>query len=296
MDWNDVDAFCCVLEHGGFTAAAKALARPKSSISASVARLESELGARLLQRTTRRVRATEAGESLYQDAAPMFQRLREVRSNAAARGNAVAGTLRIAAPYEFGAHHLGTVACSMLARYPDLRIDLDVEHGRVDPLDRSYDIVFSYFDGALPDSGRVARTVFSLKRGIFAAPALLERYPKVRTPQDLAELPAIASPADAEWTFGDAKGNTHSVPVRARMRSPNADVRRRATLEGLGVSRIVLTFCEEHVRRRRLQALLPDYTCAPLRIYALLPGRRLLPPKVRMFLELLGASTPSESV
>ena len=293
MDWNDFDAFCCVIEHGGFTAAAKALARPKSSISASVSRLEAQLGARLLQRTTRRIRATEAGESLYQDAAPMFQRLREVRSNAAARGNAVAGTLRIAAPYEFGAHHLGTVACTMLARYPDLRVDLDVEHGRVDPLDRSYDIVFSYFDGDLSDSGRVARNVFSLKRGIFAAPGFLEKYPKVKTPQDLAELPAIAAPADAEWSFSDAKGNATSVPVRARMRSPNADVRRRATIDGLGVSRIVLTFCEEQVRDGRLKPLLADYTCAPLRIHALLPGRRLVPPKVRVFLNLLNSGSGS---
>jgi len=296
MDWNDVDAFCCVLEHGGFTAAAKALARPKSSISASVSRLEGELGARLLQRTTRRVRATEAGESLYQDAAPMFQRLREVRANAAARGNTVAGRLRIAAPYEFGAHHLGAVACEMLARYPDLRIDIDVEHGRIDPLDRSYDIVFSYFDGDLPDSGRIARNVFSLARGVFAAPALLEKYPKVKTPQDLAELPAIATPMDAEWSFTDAEGRVHSVPLRPRMRSPNADVRRRATLEGLGVSRIVLTFCEEHVRRKRLQPLLADYVCAPLRIHALLPGRRLVPAKVRIFLDLLSAGTPPENV
>jgi DNA-binding transcriptional LysR family regulator len=293
MDWNDVEAFCCVIEHGGFTAAAKALTRPKSSISASVSRLEAQLGAQLLQRTTRRIRATEAGESLYQDAAPMFQRLREVRSNAAARGNAVAGTLRIAAPYEFGAHHLGAVACAMLARYRDLRIDIDVEHGRIDPLDRSYDIVFSYFEGDLPDSGRVARSVFSLKRGIFASPALLEKYPKVKTPQDLAELPAIAAPADAEWSFTDSK-SAYSVPIRPRMRSPNADVRRRATLEGLGVSRIVLTFCEEHVRDRRLQPLLADYTCAPLRIHALLPGRRLVPPKVRVFLDLLEQKSGSE--
>lgn len=293
MDWNDVDAFCCVIEHGGFTAAAKALARPKSSISASVSRLEAQLGAQLLQRTTRRIRATEAGESLYQDAAPMFQRLREVRSNAAARGNAVAGTLRIAAPYEFGAHHLGAVACAMLARYRDLRIDIDVEHGRIDPLDRSYDIVFSYYDGDLPGSGRVARRVFELRRGIFASPEFLQKYSKVKTPADLAELPAIASPADAEWTFTDAKGS-YSVPVRARMRSPNADVRRRATLEGLGVSRIVLTFCEAHVREGRLRPLLTDYVCAPLRIYALLPGRRLVPPKVRTFLGLLEAKSGSE--
>ena len=289
MDWNDFDAFCCVIERGGFTAAAKALGRPKSSVSASVSRLEAELGARLLQRTTRRVRATEAGESLYQDAGPMFQRLREVRSNAAARGNAVVGNLRIAAPYEFGAHHLGAVACAMLARYRDLRIDIDVEHGRIDPLDRSYDIVFSYFDGGLPDSGRVARNVFSLKRGIFAAPALLEKYPKVRTPQDLAELPAIASPADAEWSFV-ARGATQSVPVRPRMRSPNADVRRRATLEGLGVSRIVYTFCQDMVRDGHLVELLTDHVCAPLLIHALLPGRRLMPPKVRVFLDMLAAT------
>ncbi len=287
MDWNDVDAFCCVIEYGGFTAAAKAMSRPKSSVSASVARLEAELGARLLQRTTRRVRPTEAGESLYQDSAAMFQRLRDVRANAMARGKAVTGTLRVAAPYEFGAHHLGAVACRMLARYPELRIDIDVEHGRVDPLDRSYDIVFSYFDDDRPDSGRAARRVFELKRGIFAAPALLARHPRVAAPQDLAELPAIASPADAEWSFTDAKGNAVSVPVRPRMRSPNADVRRRATLEGLGVSRIVYTFCKDMVDDGRLKELLTDYVCSPLRIYALLPGRRLMPPKVRVFLELL---------
>src|SRR3954466_8669004 len=166
MDWNDVDAFCCVIERGGFTAAAEALGRPKSSVSASVSRLEAQLGVRLLQRTTRRVRATEAGESLYQDSAPMFHRLREVRSNAAARGNAVVGTLRIAAPYEFGAHHLGAVACAMLGKYPDLRVDLDVDYGRVDPLDRRYDIVFSMFDES-PDSARVARRTYSIPRGLF---------------------------------------------------------------------------------------------------------------------------------
>lgn len=289
MDWNDVEAFCAVLEHGGFTAAGVALGRPKSSVSASVSRLEVQLGTRLLQRTTRRVRATEAGESLYQDAAPMFHRLREVRANAAARGNAVAGTLRIAAPYEFGAHHLGAVACTMLARYTDLRIDIDVEHGRIDPLDRSYDIVFSYFSADPPDSGRMARGVFSLKRGIFASPRFLSRNRQPRSPEDLAELPAIAAPADAEWSFTDGKGHSHSVPIRPRMRSPNADVRRRATLEGLGVSRIVYSFCQDMVADGRLREILPNYTCAPLLIHTLLPGRRLLPPKVRTFLNTLGA-------
>src|SRR6185436_18350866 len=144
---------------------------------------EAELGVRLLQRTTRSVRPTEAGESLYQDAHAMFQRLREVRADAMARGKAVAGTLRIAAPYEFGAHHLGEVACAMLARYPDLRIDLDVDYARLDPLNRSYDIVFSMFDAGPPGSGHEARQAFEIPRGVFAAPALLERYRSIREPQ-----------------------------------------------------------------------------------------------------------------
>jgi DNA-binding transcriptional LysR family regulator len=291
MDWNDVEAFCCVIERGGFTAAAKVLGRPKSSLSASVARLETELGARLLQRTTRRVRPTEAGESLYQDTGAVFQRLREIRMDAMARGKAVGGTLRIAAPYEFGAHHLGAVACAMLGRYPDLRIDLDVEYGRVDPLDRRYDIVFSQFEEH-PDSGRVARHTYSVKRGLYAAPALLERSRPVRTPEDLAELPAIASTSDAEWAFTGADGVERQVPVRARLRSVNADVRRRATLDGLGVSRIVRTFCASEVKEKKLVEVLPDYACAPLRFHALLPGRRLMPPKVRVFLETLGATFP----
>jgi DNA-binding transcriptional LysR family regulator len=291
MDWNDVEAFCCVIERGGFTAAAKALGRPKSSLSASVSRLETELGARLLQRTTRRVRPTEAGESLYQDTGAVFQRLREIRMDAMARGRVVGGTLRIAAPYEFGAHHLGAVACAMLGRYPDLRIDLDVEYGRVDPLDRRYDIVFSQFEEP-PDSGRVARHTYSVKRGLFAAPSLLERAHALRVPDDLADLPAIASTTDAEWAFTGADGAEHRVPVRARLRSVNADVRRRATVEGLGISRIVRTFCAAEVKQGKLVELLPDFTCAPLRFHALLPGRRLMPPKVRVFLETLGATFP----
>ena len=286
MDWNDVEAFCCVIERGGFTAAAKAMERPKSSISASVARLESELGARLLQRTTRRVRPTEAGESLYQDAGAMFQRLREIRIDALARGKNVGGTLRIAAPYEFGAHHLGAVACAMLAKYPDLRVDLDVDYGRVDPLDRRYDIVFSMF-GEAPDSGRVAHRSYPIARGLYAAPELLERCRPVRAPEDLADLPAIASTVDAEWTFLDSENKEHRVPIRPRMRSVNADVRRRATLAGLGVSRIVRTFCAPEVKAGSLVELLPGYVCAPLVFYALLPGRRLMPPKVRVFLESL---------
>jgi len=290
MDWDDVDAFCRVIELGGFSAAARAMGRPKSSVSAAVARLEAQVGARLLQRTTRTVRTTDAGQALYRDVAPHFQRLRELRVDAMALGQSVAGTLRLAAPYEFGAHHLGPVIAGMLARYPDLHVELDVEHARIDPLERRYDIVFSMFDDALPDSGRVARRIFSLPRGVFASPRLLERHGNPRRPEDLARLPALASVSDVEWSFADAKGGSVTVPIRPRLRSANADVRRQAALAGLGAARVTASFCAGLVRDGRLVSLLPEWSCAPLLLYALLPSGRRLPAKVRVFLDSLAKS------
>ena len=293
MNWDDVDAFCHVIEHGGFSAAARAMNRPKSSVSVSIARLEAQISVRLLQRTTRRVSPTEAGMSLYHDVGPAFRRLREVQVEAMGLGNTVAGTLRIAAPYEFGAHHVGPVASAMLERYPDLRIDIEVEHARIDPMDRRYDVVFSYYDDETPDERAIARRVFSLARGVYAAPGLLARHPPLQSPQDLATMPVLASLDETRWSFGDSGGALTRVAIEPRMRSSNAEVRRQAAIAGRGVARLTSSFCREALRHGHLRALLPDHPCTPLRIYALLPGRRLMPLKVKLLLDALDASASS---
>jgi DNA-binding transcriptional LysR family regulator len=257
MNWDDFDAFCQVVEHGGFTAAARALDRPKSSLSASVARLEEQLGTRLLERTTRSLRLTEAGEALYRDISKPFSQLRELAVDAVAKGTQVQGTLRIAAPYEFGAHHLAEVACRLMARHPQLKVHIDVEHSRV---------------------------------ALFASPELLARHPGLAAPEDLNGLPLLAGADDADWEFTAAGGDTAKVEVRnPRLRSGNAGIRLEAAIAGLGVARITATFCAAAVRQGRLVVLLPEWRCAPLRIYALLPGRRLMPAKVREFMDTLEA-------
>ena len=289
MNWDDYDVFCHVIEQGGFSAAARAMDRPKSTVSGSIARLEVELGARLLERTTRQVRLTEAGETLYHGIGPLFTGLREARTDALAQGEVVAGTLRIASPYEFGANHLGPVACSLMARYPQLKVRIDVEHEAINPLERRYDIAFAMLDAGLPASSMVQRRMFSLERGVFASPELLARHGEPATPQELAVLPLLCGSADAKWTFTDADGATSMVPTPLpRLNSGNADVRLQASVAGLGVARITATFCAQAVREGRLRRLLPDYICEPLRVYALLPGKRLMPAKVRMFLDALG--------
>jgi DNA-binding transcriptional LysR family regulator len=295
MEWDDYDVFCHVIDHGSFTAAARVLGRPKSSVSAAVAKLEARLKVRLIERTTRRLRPTEAGEALHRELTPLFGHLREVASEARARGSTIGGTLRIAAPYEFGAHHLGAVACKLLAAHPGLEIDIAVEHAPVNLFDQKYDIVFAMADKELAVTGRpaggVMRRMISLERGVFAAPALIAACGQAAKPADLARLPLLAAPSDAEWIFTDRRGGETVVPiVEPRLRSSNAGIRLQAALAGLGVARITATYCEPAVRSGQLIRLLPGVVCAPLRVYALLPARRLMPAKVRLFIDTLAAA------
>jgi DNA-binding transcriptional LysR family regulator len=288
MNWEDLDIFCHVIDHGSFSGAARVLRRPKSSVSASVARLEARLGTRLIERTTRRLRLTEPGESLYREMSPLFGHLREALGNAAAMGETVSGRLRIAAPYEFGAHHLGAVACSMLTDHPELEVDIDVEHQPVNLFDQQYDIVFTMVDRELPSTSGAVRRVFSLERGLFCSPPFFEAVERPQSPYDLKSLPLLAAASDTVWDFTDSAGGRLSVPVVApRLRSSNAGIRLQAAIEGLGVARITSTFCEPAVAEGRLVRLLEDFECAPLRVYALLPARRLMPVKVRIFLDTL---------
>ncbi|KQT12268.1 LysR family transcriptional regulator [Ramlibacter sp. Leaf400] len=294
MNWDDFDAFCQVVEHGGFTAAARALDRPKSSLSASVARLEEQLSARLLERTTRRLRLTDAGESLYRDISKPFAQLRELAVDAVAKGAQVQGTLRVAAPYEFGAHHLASVTCRLLAQHPQLKVQVDVEHARVALFERHYDIVFSAIEHSFAPSTVVAKRVYSLERGLFASPELMVRHPEFAAPEDLNALPLLAGGEDTTWSFAGPDGSADVEVRNPPLRSGNAEVRMRAAMAGLGVARITATFCAQAVAQGRLVRLLPQWECAPLRIYALLPGRRLVPAKVRAFLDGLEEEAASQ--
>src|SRR3954468_877879 len=196
MNWDDFDAFCQVVDHGGFTAAARALDRPKSSLSTSVARLEGELGTRLLERTTRQLRLTDAGESLYRDISKPFAQLRERAVDALAQGAAVQGTLRVAAPYEFGAHHLASVACRLMQEHPQLKVHIDVEHARVALFERHCDLAFSAIEHNFAPATVVTRRVYSLDRSLFASPRLLASQAPLSHPEELAALPLLAGAED----------------------------------------------------------------------------------------------------
>jgi len=288
MDWRDWELFCEVVEHGGFSAAARVLGHPKSSLSAAVQRLEGQLGLRLIERTTRHLRLTDAGEKIYRRVQPLFIALHETKTEALAMSSAVAGTLRIKSPYEFGAHHAGPVACDLMARYPDLTIRIDVEHEIVNPIAENYDIVFAMLEAPLPSAGIVIRRVFSLERGLFAAPALLERHGEPHSLEELAKLPLLAGPNDTAWTISPPGGKAENLSgEKARLVSSNAHIRLQAALAGHGVLRVTASFTRAAVETGSLKRLLPDHLCEPLSVHALLPTRQFVPARVRCFLDAL---------
>ena len=290
MDWRDWELFCEVVQHGGFSAAARVLGHPKSSLSAAVQRLESNLGLRLIERTTRHLRLTDAGATIYQRVKPLFAALHDTHGEAMAMSSVIAGTLRIKSPYEFGAHHAGPVACELMGRYPDLVVRIDVEHEFVSPVAENYDIVLAMLEAQLPSTGIVIRRVASLERGLFAAPALLERLGEPRTLEDLAKFPLLVGPSDTPWALTTPAGvSEHLAVANARLVSSNADIRLQAALAGHGVLRVTASYTKAAVEAGLLRRLLPDHVCEPLNVHALLPARQFVPAKVRCFLDALEA-------
>ena len=159
-----------------------------------------------------------------------------------------------------------------MARHPDLTIRIDVEHEIVNPVAENYDIVFAMLETPLPSTGIVIRRMFTVERGLFAAPSLMERHGEPRTLEDLAKLPLLAGPSDAAWPITPPGGKAEHLSVeKARLVSSNAHIRLQAALAGHGVLRVTASFTRAAVEAGSLKRLVPDHVCEPLSVHALLP-------------------------
>lgn len=287
---SDLRDFCHVVDFCGFAAASRATGRPKSSLSLSVKRLENRLQVRLLDRSTRRrLHLTERGQEFYEEVNGLLAQISEAVEQVKLRSNQITGTLHIAAPYEFGAHHVTPAALRLMALNPRLRVQLDVRYAPPQRLfDDGYDIVFVMASGTLPDSDLVSCRSFSLKRGLFVSPEVIRMTGPLDSLQALANAPCITAPGETHWQFLPAPGQAVGFPIpTCRTVSSNAEMRKQAAIAGLGVARITATFCEDAVQNGTLLRILPNVPCEPLRVYGLIPTKRFVSTKVKAFLKLL---------
>jgi DNA-binding transcriptional LysR family regulator len=279
--------FARIVEAGSFTAAARGLGLSKPAVSKQLARLEARLGARLLNRTTRRLSLTEAGRLFHQRCVRLLADAAAAEQAVAELAEAPRGTLRIGAPMSFGQLHLAPAIAPFLARYPELRIDLSLDDRVVDLVGEGHDLAIRIAE--LPPSRLVGRRLAINRRVVCAAPAYLQAHGVPRQPRELAQHQCLnysylASGDD--WRFRGPAG-AESVRVAARFTANNGDVLRQAAVDGMGIILSPSFLVGDDLRSGRLVALLDGWQAADTGIWALYPQARQLPRKVRALVDFL---------
>ena len=281
--------FAKVVEANSFSEAARRLGQSKSAISKQVAGLEDRLGARLLNRTTRRLSVTEVGAALYERCARIAAEVEAAEQVVTHLHAAPRGTLRVNAPMSFGHLHLAPAIPAFLDRYPEVAIDLTLNDRFVDLVDEGFDLAIRV--ARLNDSSLVARKLAPERVVVCAAPSYVARRGAPQAPADLTAHDCIVyaqpSPQD-QWSFVDREGRRSAVAVRGRLQANNGDAIRAALLAGAGVGRLPTFLVGADICEGRLVRLLPEYDSVfEGGVYAIYPHSRHLSPKVRAFVDFL---------
>jgi DNA-binding transcriptional LysR family regulator len=297
-DLNSLQFFVQVARTRSFTHAARHLRVPKSSVSRAVRRLESRLGVRLIERTTRSVALTEAGE-LYLD---RCNHVLDAAEQADLAVNALLanprGQLRVGAPVAFARSILAPILGDFLAAYPDLHFHLELLHGS-EPSADDLDIVVRA--GPLPDSSSMVKPLMRIRVAAYASPAYLKRHPAPATPADLRDHHCIVTSCSptggaagyALWRLAQSRSASRAtleskeVRVLARTAVPDPSINMELALSGVGIALLSQASAAAAVREGRLVRLLPEWEPEPVQLYAVYPSRLSASPKVRVFLEFL---------
>ena len=302
-DLNSLQFFVQVARTSSFTHAALHLRVPKSSVSRAVSRLESRLGVRLIERTTRSVVLTEAGQ-LYLDGC---HRVLDAAEQADLAVNTLlahpSGRLRVGAPVAFARSILAPILGEFLAAYPDLQFQLELLHGSEPSAhglgDDDLDLVVRA--GPLQDSSSLVKPLMRIRIAAYASPTYLKSHPAPESPADLHNHACIATscgpsgeaPGYALWRLTQPKSATRSaqeakeIRVLARTVVPDPSINMELALSGVGIALLSQSASAAAVRDGRLVRLLPEWEPEPVQLYAVYPSRLSASPKVRVFLEFL---------
>ncbi|WP_067649269.1 LysR family transcriptional regulator [Dokdonella koreensis] len=288
---GDIALFLRVLDSGSISAAARSLDLSPAVASQRLKRLERDFGVRLLHRTTRRLHATPEGAVLAAQGRALVEDLESLASGLRQSGAAVAGTLRVTLSASFGRQYVSPLLPRFLARHPRLRLSVHLSDQVVDLVSEGFDLAIRI--GALEDSRLVARRIAANRRVLCAAPAYLARRGRPRTPQALGEHECLllfgSGGRQDSWRFGTPEGGETVVRVQGRFESNFGELLRDAAVAGEGIAVHSLWHVADDLRAGRLEVVLPDYPIAATAISAVMPQRRLVPPRVRAFVDFLSA-------
>lgn len=286
-DLNLMAIFAHVAETGSFSAAARRLGMSRSALSKAVAKLEKELGARLLNRSTRHLSMTEVGTAYVEHCSRILDeavRAEQVVDHLHAQPR---GVLKVAASVAFGTLHVAPALADFLGRYPELDIDMTITDRAIDLAEEGCDVVVRVARDLPPNL--VARRLAPVRRKLCATPAYFGKHGVPRIPQDLAHhncLDYTHSGEQGLWRFTGPEGDI-AVPVSGRLRINDDEALSQAVLGGLGLALLPTFIIGKDLQAGRLRAALSEYIPVERHVYALYLPTRHLPAKVRAFIDFL---------
>lgn len=288
---RQIEAFVAVVRAGSYVKAAERQETSKAVLSRQVLELETRLGTRLLNRTTRRLSLTETGAAYFERCVQILDDLREADAEASATTATARGRLRINAPLTFGNLHLAPLWGEFLKLHPAVELDITLTDRVVDLVEEGFDLAVRIAPtGRLPSSSLVARTIADDRIVLCASPGYLRGAPALTHPADLAAHAVMAyawwSGGDS-WQFSGADGATADVTVRPRLRTNSGDTCRAAALADQGVIYQPAFLVGPDLRAGRLVELLSDWRGPTLDIHAVYPSRTHLSGKVRAMVDFL---------
>lgn len=284
-----LNVFRAVGELRSFSGAARKLRLSNAAVSKNVRELEEDLGARLLERTTRSVRMTEAGEAYFRRACAILDELRALDAETKDHGRIPRGTLRVAAPMSLGIAQIAPAVGAFLVAYPELQVELEMNDRYVDLIGEGFDVALR--GGKLADSSLVARRLGAIDRVLCASPAYLQQHGQPRAPGDLTQHRCLVyslSKSPARWTL-TRKSRRVRVDIRGPLSVNSSLALAEAARAGAGIALLPEVTVRGALAAHQLESVLPQWSAEPQSLFAVYPRHHQVSERVRLFIDFLAA-------
>ena len=284
---NAMKLYCHIVDAGQLSVAADQLNLSKGAVSKQLAKLETHLGGRLLNRTTRRLTPTEAGIAFYDRAKLILESVNEAECVVTGLTAEPRGTLKINAPMSFGFYYLGELLAKYQSKYPKMKIDLTLHDRQVDLIEEGYDLALRI--ATLKDSSLIARKLAPCHLVMCASPDYLQKNGAPQKPSDLKKHQCILyayNDSVRSWSFENKQGKKQQVLVDGSLYANNGNLICDALINGMGIARLPTFIIGDAIRAGKAKIILDDWREKPQDISLLYPSSRHLSAKVRAFVDM----------
>lgn len=285
---DGMSSFVAVVEQGSFTKAADSLGQTKSSVSKHISKLEERLGVKLLNRTTRKLTLTDAGQGYFDKAASIIEQAEEAEAEITSLQIAPKGTLRLTMPLSFGITEMQHILPGFQDKYPQLKLDVFLSDQILDLMEGNYDLAIRA--GKLRDSSLIARKIGESDSLVVASPEYWKKHGKPKTIEELSQHNCMqysnASNPNV-WNFIDENGKHVDIKIDGNLRCNNSGLEMAMAANGNGVCRLPRFICQSEIDAGHLEPVLDGYNLGNIGIYVVYLPSRHVPTKIRAFIDYL---------